>query len=139
MAKRKKSPDPHTELVGVRYTLDQRQHLEKQASPVPLSTYIRNLSLHRSRRQSVPIVNWQSYQELLKMSASLAQLQQLMTTAIEQGQFLEEEPLQSGLTLLRDLKTELKQLGQTILAIGEDTGEGEDKDEAETSADEYSL
>lgn len=132
MAKRKKSPDPHTELVGIRYTPAQRQQLEEQASPVPLSTYIRNLSLHRSRTQPIPIVNWQSYQELLKMSASLAQIQQSITTAIEQGQVLEGEPLQSGLTLLQDLKTELKQLGQTILALDEEPG-------AEIHTDEYSL
>lgn len=116
MAKRKKALDPHTEFVGIKFTPAQRKALEEQARPIPLSTYLRHLLVKRSQPQSVPVINLETYQTLQKMSMSLAQIDQLFSTAVQQTQTLENDQIQSWSSTLQDIKTELKRIGMSAIA-----------------------
>ncbi|BAU16052.1 hypothetical protein LEP3755_66190 (plasmid) [Leptolyngbya sp. NIES-3755] len=133
MGKRKKNTDPHTELVGVRFTPAQRKALEEQARPVPLSTYLRQLLIKRSRPQSVPAINLETYQEIQKMSVILMQINQAFSTAIQQGQILETKNIQEWLTALQDIKGELKRIGMSAITADLEAVE------QESGSDEFTL
>jgi hypothetical protein len=126
MDKNKKVAEARTELIGVRYTLEQRKQLEAQADPIPLSTYIRNLSLHRARPKSVPLVNLQTYQELQKISLSLTQIRHALPNVAQQSEAIASDQLQEWFALLQDLKLEIKQIGLHILGANIEEGVDED-------------
>lgn len=114
--KRKKSPNPYTELVGVRYTPEQRQELEEQAKPIPLSTYLRQLSLNRSRSKSIPAINLETYHEIQQINASLSVIRDSMTAIAQNNSPQLDSKLQECSSALQEIQAELKKIG--LSAIG---------------------
>lgn len=134
MAKQQKTTEARTELIGVRFTLEQRQQLEAEANPIPLSTYIRNLSLHRSRPKSVPAINLKAYQELQSISLSLTQITHALPTVTQWSRSISDEELQVWFSLLQAIKLEIKQIGLQILGAN-----GEEAANETVDSNEFTL
>jgi hypothetical protein len=125
MAKPKQPKDSRSELIGVRFTSTEKQVLEERSPHLPLSTFIRDAVLRRSIPAAVPAMNWQAYQTLLDMSEMLRQINQSLRAIAQQHLVSEDEKVQSQLSLLQDLRNELKQLGQVLLATSDEPADEE--------------
>jgi hypothetical protein len=118
MARPRKSQDSRSETIGVRLTLTEKQELEARAAGMPLSSFLRSASLRRSLPRPIPPVNLQTYQALLQINQTVEQIRQTFDTAA--NSLPNDETMRKQLALLQDIKTELKEIGKTLLAAAAD-------------------
>lgn len=129
MARRKKDNDSHyTELIGIRFTSEQKNLLEEQAKPIPLSTYLRNLILKRSQPKLVPPINLDAYQQLQSMSTNLTQINYALTAISAQSQPFEPEEIQHWFSLISTIRKEIKQFGLSLIAANVQEATDEETD-----------
>lgn len=117
MARPKQDKDARSEIVGVRLTLTERQELEARANGVPLSTFLRTAGLRRSLSRPIPAVNLQTYQALLQLNLAAEQIKQTLMRLVNDPQSVEQQAVQHQLSLLQELKVELRQISKAVLAV----------------------
>lgn len=96
----------------VRFTLDERQQIDKLRATESYSNYIRQAALKRRAPTQIPAVNQQSYAELSRVSANLNQLTKAVNTALKSGQ-----PIPIDLQLLAKLRALIDQMRSDLIDL----------------------
>ncbi|WP_088891265.1 hypothetical protein [Leptolyngbya ohadii] len=133
MPRRKKDRDSHSATVGIRFTSEQRALLEEQANPIPLSTYLRNLILRRSRPKLIPSINLDCYRKIQDLTIALQQTNQVLGSISNRSRTMNPEQIQQYFLLLNEIKAELKQIGLSLIAANIEEALDEETDDEEFS------